>query len=239
MTSYEIARLLAEPVLPVFDGKVRRALALMINQTPRHKPSVLDVGGRKSPYSVGLPCEITVLDIPRESEIQKRLHLGLTDKILREIKRRRSNVTQVVLGDMTECTLPSESFDGVVCVEVIEHVPQDHLLVEQIARVLKPGGWLYLTTPNGDYVRNEPPDYNPDHIRLYTRQQLSDLLSSHFGRVSVSYGIKTGKYRYRGQQGLDPRHPLLMLQNMACNFVNRIESRGLENEHRRTAHLFA
>jgi 2-polyprenyl-3-methyl-5-hydroxy-6-metoxy-1,4-benzoquinol methylase len=64
----------------------------------------------------------------------------------------------VVLEDMTECTLPSESFDGVVCVEVIEHVTQDHLLVEQIARVLKPGGWLYLTTPNGDYVCNEPPD---------------------------------------------------------------------------------
>jgi SAM-dependent methyltransferase len=180
-----------------------------------------------------------VLDLPRESEIQKRLNLGLTDKILREIKGRRSNVKQVVLEDMTGCTLPSESFDGVVCAEVIEHVPQDHLFVEQIARVLKPGGWLYLTTPNGDYIRNEPPDYNPDHIRHYTRQQLFDLLSSYFGGVKVTYGVKTGKYRYRGQQGLDPRRPLLAIRNMTCNFVNRIESRGLENQHHRTAYLFA
>ena len=91
---------------------------------------------------------------------------------------------------MTECTLPSESFDAAVCVEVIEHVRNDEVFVRQIARVLEPGGLLYLTTPNGDCIRNEPRNYNPDHVRHYTHQALSDLLVRRFCRVEVHYGVK-------------------------------------------------
>lgn len=40
-------------------------------------------------------------------------------------------------------------FDVVVCSEVIEHVPDQMALLEQIAGFLHPGGWLMLTTPNG------------------------------------------------------------------------------------------
>jgi SAM-dependent methyltransferase len=140
---------------------------------------------------------------------------------------------------MTQCTLPTASFDGVVCVEVIEHVPADEAFVSQMARVLKPGGWLCLTTPNGDYIRNEPPNYNPDHVRHYTRQALADLLSRHFSDVKVRYGVKTGKYRYQGLRNFDTRQPLSTIWSMTCNVISRIESQGLDETPRRTAHLFA
>ena len=39
-------------------------------------------------------------------------------------------------------------FDTVVSCETIEHVPDPPLAVKQLARVLKPGGRLFLTTPN-------------------------------------------------------------------------------------------
>jgi 2-polyprenyl-3-methyl-5-hydroxy-6-metoxy-1,4-benzoquinol methylase len=39
-------------------------------------------------------------------------------------------------------------FDTVFSCETIEHVPDPPLAVRQLARVLKPGGRLYLTTPN-------------------------------------------------------------------------------------------
>jgi 2-polyprenyl-3-methyl-5-hydroxy-6-metoxy-1,4-benzoquinol methylase len=39
-------------------------------------------------------------------------------------------------------------FDTVISCETIEHVPDPSLAVRQLARVLKPGGRLYLTTPN-------------------------------------------------------------------------------------------
>jgi SAM-dependent methyltransferase len=49
-------------------------------------------------------------------------------------------------------TLPfsSESFDLIVLVEVIEHVPDKKRLLSELSRVLRPEGQLFLTTPNPD-----------------------------------------------------------------------------------------
>jgi 2-polyprenyl-6-hydroxyphenyl methylase/3-demethylubiquinone-9 3-methyltransferase len=41
-----------------------------------------------------------------------------------------------------------DSFDGVVSSECIEHVPEPRVAVEQMVRVVKPGGFLSLSTPN-------------------------------------------------------------------------------------------
>ncbi len=43
---------------------------------------------------------------------------------------------------------PSRSFDAVTCVEVIEHVHAPYFLVQELGRILKPGGTLVVTTPN-------------------------------------------------------------------------------------------
>ncbi|MCC7146564.1 MAG: class I SAM-dependent methyltransferase [Phycisphaeraceae bacterium] len=40
------------------------------------------------------------------------------------------------------------SFDLVICMEVIEHLPNQQQLIEEIGRILKPGGRAILTTPN-------------------------------------------------------------------------------------------
>ena len=43
---------------------------------------------------------------------------------------------------------PDESFDLVCLTEVIEHLENHRAAIAELARVLKPGGWLILTTPN-------------------------------------------------------------------------------------------
>lgn len=225
--------------MPVLYGKVRRELKQLVQETPSFRPKMLDIGGRKSPYTIGLSASITVLDRPQAREIDLQLHLGLTSDILAQLHQRRSNIEQVVLQDMTKCTLPTASFDCAVSVEVIEHVLDDESFVQEIARVLKPGGWLYLTTPNGDYIRNEPPNYNPDHVRHYTRQELHTLLVQYFDDVQVTWGIKTGKHRYQGLQSMNLRRPTAVLNIMAHNVINRFESRYLAQQPYRTAHLFA
>jgi SAM-dependent methyltransferase len=239
MTPYEVFYSALQPFLPALYGKVRHDVGRLLAETGYRRPQVLDVGGRKSPYTTGFRSDITVLDVPRESEIQQELGLGLTDGILRELRRRRSNIVEVVLQDMTRCALPSGSFDGVLCVEVIEHIVDDEAFVEQAARVLKPGGWLYMTTPNGDYIPNAPPRYNPDHARHYRREELQALLSRCFADVRVCWGIKAGAHRRRGLASFTPRRPLVTAGAMVSNVVNRWESRGLDDQPRRTAHLFA
>lgn len=50
--------------------------------------------------------------------------------------------------DACAMTLPNASFDWVVSSECIEHVPRPMEAIREMVRVLKPGGWLVLTTPN-------------------------------------------------------------------------------------------
>jgi len=41
-----------------------------------------------------------------------------------------------------------ESFDIVTCMEMLEHVPDPSLVVKACARLVKPGGWVFLSTIN-------------------------------------------------------------------------------------------
>lgn len=231
LKAFEIARILAEPALPHLYKKAREELMTLT----RPGAQILDVGGRRSPYTVGLPARITIFDRPRESEVQHKLGLGIDDDVLAKIKRRRSNIDGVIFGDMTKCTLPAASYDGVVSVEVIEHVVEDDAFVAHVARVLRPGGWAYLTTPNGDFIENT----NPDHVRHYTRDQLARLLRRHFDEVRVIYGVATTDNWEQGLRSFDARHPLTLLRTIVGNLRNHVESRGVDDQKRNTAHLFA
>jgi 2-polyprenyl-6-hydroxyphenyl methylase/3-demethylubiquinone-9 3-methyltransferase len=42
----------------------------------------------------------------------------------------------------------SAGFDAVCCMELIEHVPDPAALVNDLAAMLKPGGWLFMSTLN-------------------------------------------------------------------------------------------
>ena len=92
-----------------------------------------------------------------------------------------------------EAGLPfgSNSFATVVAAEVIEHVFDTQAVVEELTRVLAPGGWLALTTPNlvalsgraqlvlGRSPHNVEFDAGPGtsgHIRYFTFDTLEVLL---------------------------------------------------------------
>jgi 2-polyprenyl-3-methyl-5-hydroxy-6-metoxy-1,4-benzoquinol methylase len=52
------------------------------------------------------------------------------------------------VGDIQAIAQDPESFDTVISCETIEHVPEPRQAICELARVLKPGGRLFLTTPN-------------------------------------------------------------------------------------------
>lgn len=60
----------------------------------------------------------------------------------------------VSLGDVRELQFPSESFDGYWSLGVIEHfIDGYNEIAKEIARVLRPGGYLFLTFPMMNAVR--------------------------------------------------------------------------------------
>lgn len=239
MTNYEFMRWATFPIMPVILVTVRKDLLELVKAYKNKKLSILDVGGRKSPYSTHVNAEITLLDVPQENDTQEELNLGFTSDILKNIQKKRSNIKGVIIEDMTKSTLQDASFDAVVCVEVIEHVEKDEIFVENISKVIKKEGWAYFTTPNGDYIKNEPPNNNPDHVRHYTKMQLQSILERHFDKVEVRYAVKTGKYRVWGLKSFSLKKPLSLLKSIFGNIMNRIESNGVENSSERTAHLIA
>ena len=64
-----------------------------------------------------------------------------------------------VAGDGQALPFIDNCFDTILCNEVLEHVPEPSLLMSEIARALKPGGFLLLTTPQTWGLHHEPHDY--------------------------------------------------------------------------------
>jgi SAM-dependent methyltransferase len=79
--------------------------------------------------------------------------------------------------------LPFEdaAFDTVVCWEVLEHLPRESepQAFAEVARVLRPGGVLYLSTPYGDLrSRITDPAWWLIRHRHYSDQRLRELAGS-------------------------------------------------------------
>lgn len=51
-------------------------------------------------------------------------------------------------GELAELNLESESFDAVICTEVLEHVVDPAALLSQMKRLLRPDGRAVITFPN-------------------------------------------------------------------------------------------
>lgn len=235
-TRHELVRSGLEPLLPPLYKTVRRKL--LAESRGLERPfRILDVGGRKSPYTIGVPGRVTIIDLPRESEVQHSLNLGINNAIVEQVKKRRSNIEEFVFGDMTCSDMPSDSFDMVVSVEVLEHVEEDAKFVSEVCRVLKPNGRFIMTTPNGDFVENR----NPDHKRHYKRRELVELLSKSFESVDVQYAVAGGTYRKLGLRSWSARRPLWTLASAVGNIVNSIQSSrsGIEAQSVGTHHLIA
>lgn len=52
-----------------------------------------------------------------------------------------------IISDITKIPEPDNSFDAIMCSEVLEHIPSPEAAIQEFARLLKRGGHLFLTAP--------------------------------------------------------------------------------------------
>jgi 2-polyprenyl-6-hydroxyphenyl methylase/3-demethylubiquinone-9 3-methyltransferase len=62
-------------------------------------------------------------------------------------------------GNAFELNFPSP-FDAVLITEIIEHVAHPDEFLMKTAQLVKPGGYIVMTTPNGAYFRNALPRFS-------------------------------------------------------------------------------
>lgn len=100
------------------------------------KGKVLDIGCGAKPYRKYLAVNSEYIGMDESQKVKPDLQ-GAAQKI-------------PFLG---------EYFDSVLCTEVIEHLPAPQEAIQEIKRVLRKGGYLYLTVPQEWCLHYEPNDY--------------------------------------------------------------------------------
>lgn len=136
--------------------------------------------------------------------------------------------------------LKDESFDTVVSFQVIEHIEEDKELLEEMHRVLRPGGIAIISTPNIIWSLTR----NPWHIREYTAKELIELTESVFSQVEA-FGItgnekvwkyyeenkkSVAKYKRLDIFGLEKRLPASILR-IPYDILNRVNRERLKSSN--------
>lgn len=172
----------------------------------------------------GLPADATIMDV------------GCGDgRLLRNFKRtgfrklhgielpgraaeRTATIPDITLhlGTLASVELPAANFDLITLVHVYEHLPAPLDTLDQLARLIKPGGRLFLAFPNisswqarfagGHWFHLDPPRHltlvPPQAVISYLKAKGFKLLSErHLCLEQNTYGwIQSALNRYDGQR---------------------------------------
>lgn len=103
--------------------------------------------------------------------------------------------------DICDADLPADWFDVAALNMVIEHVPSPGKVARELYRVLRPGGALWMHTPNyaSTAIRMAPDEsnYPPAHLSCFTPATLSRLCREAGFRVRY---VRTTGFRFPGKR---------------------------------------
>ena len=107
--------------------------------------------------------------------------VDLDESVIAKVSAAAPPATSFEVADLRKLPFADDEFDLVVCFEAIEHVPEPEVVLDQLARVLRPDGLLVVSTPNRDVYTPG----NPFHLRELKPNELEEELSRRFRSVAL------------------------------------------------------
>jgi SAM-dependent methyltransferase len=132
---------------------------------------VLDAG-------CGLAYGSTILAEAGASEV---IGVDNAEPVVEAAQARVPEKVRLEQGDVARLRFRDDSFDVVVCFEVIEHVDDTDAVLDEFRRVLRPGGLLAISSPNRDAY----PPGNPHHVHEFQPPELRQALEERFAHVRI------------------------------------------------------
>ena len=96
-------------------------------------------------------------------------------------------------ADCAALPFADASFDAVVSFETIEHIAAQAVFLDEVHRVLRPGGLVILSCPNKVEYTDKRGVTNEFHVRELYRDQLAALIAPRFANA-VWYGQRPSFY---------------------------------------------
>jgi len=125
--------------------------------------------------------------------------IDISENAIKEAKKNYPEIEFSIAG-LEKLPSSNEVFDAIYCTEVIEHIYDTETAVKKLGRVLKKGGYLFLSTPYHGFLKNLiltlfyfEKHFNPigSHIRFFTPKSLNKLLKQN--------GFEIGKTIFLGR----------------------------------------
>ena len=98
------------------------------------------------------------------------------------VKHVRELGFEVYEGELQAAAFPSGHFDVVTAAELLEHLIDPQPLLQEVARILRPGGLFWTTTPNARGLSGRMLGlkwrciWPPEHLQLFSIRGLTKLL---------------------------------------------------------------
>lgn len=136
-----------------------------LEEKTRYFPSFKSVQGLGLDLGSGL---VSVLERSGKKFIALDPLMDEYDKIFPLSNRKFTYVAQL---EQDKIPFPDGHFDWVFCVNVIDHTPDPIKLIEEIWRVLKPGGMFFFEINFDDHI-------SPAHYGLWNKELVNKILNS-------------------------------------------------------------
>lgn len=154
-----------------------------------------------------IPDNSTILDAGAGEQQFKRFcnHLKYTSQDIAEYDGSGGTGLQTgtwdygkldIVSDICNIPRPDESFDAIMCTEVLEHVPDAVSALKELNRLLKPGGYIVLTAPFCSLTHFAPYHYSTGFNKYFYQKHLEE----EFGYKILDIQSNGNYFEYLGQE---------------------------------------